>query len=245
MDGGMVPLVEFADSSGDRRKNRKVLWAENRLCLAYAQGTINPLYGTTMGTVDEAGKEFANVIKLAGEHEKTKIHIVCDGAPWIAEQVEKNHGSKATFLLDFFHLSQYLYAAAQCCNSIDPTGWAEFNLKCMKENLWSIVLRDLENHLNEQKHFDNSCPAYKCYQYMAKRLNQLNYKEAIDQDLPIGSGEIESGHRSVIQKRLKLPGAWWLRPNASAMAKLRVLRANGLWLNYWNAHKENEFTSQY
>ena len=34
------------------------------------------------------------------------------------------------------------------------------------------------------------------------------YKAALDQDLPIGPGRVESGNRSVIQRRLKLPGAW-------------------------------------
>ena len=45
--------------------------------------------------------------------------------------------------------------------------------------------------------------------YMKNRPGQFEYKTAIDQQLPIGSGKIESAHRSLIQKRLKLPGAWW------------------------------------
>ncbi len=56
------------------------------------------------------------------------------------------------------------------------------------------------------------------------------------QDLPIGSGEIESAHRYLIQKRLKLPGAWWLAVNAENMLALRVNRANGEWHNYWATH---------
>jgi hypothetical protein len=41
------------------------------------------------------------------------------------------------------------------------------------------------------------------------RRNQLNYREALANDLPIGSGEIESAHRYIAQQRLKRPGAWW------------------------------------
>lgn len=63
--------------------------------------------------------------------------------------------------------------------------------------------------------------------------NQLGYKAALDQDLPIGSGRVESGNRSVIQRRLKLPGAWWLKRNAEGMLAFRVIRANGLLDNYW------------
>jgi hypothetical protein len=51
--------------------------------------------------------------------------------------------------------------------------------------------------------------------------------------LPIGSGEIESGNRSVVQERLKISGAWWAEENARKMLALRVARANGEWPAYW------------
>ena len=65
-------------------------------------------------------------------------------------------------------------------------------------------------------------------------LGQFDYKGAIDNDLPIGSEEIESAHRYVIQNRLKLAGSWWLKNNANNMLFLRTLRANNDWEEYWN-----------
>jgi hypothetical protein len=62
----------------------------------------------------------------------------------------------------------------------------------------------------------------------------LNYKTAIEQNLPIGSGEVESAHRYVIQKRLKIAGAWWEKENARDMLALRILRANNKWDDYWS-----------
>ena len=61
----------------------------------------------------------------------------------------------------------------------------------------------------------------------------MDYKSAIDNDLPIGSGEIESAHIYVIQKRLKLAGAFWAEENAENMLALRVARANKEWELYW------------
>ncbi|MFZ4537043.1 hypothetical protein [Propionivibrio sp.] len=46
---------------------------------------------------------------------------------------------------------------------------------------------------------------------------------------------MESAHRYIIQKRLKLSGAWWKPENAQAMLNLRVTRANGGWNRYWDA----------
>ena len=75
----------------------------------------------------------------------------------------------------------------------------------------------------------------KCYRYINNRPKHLDYKYAIDHDLPIGSGEVESAHRYVIQQRLKLAGAWWTDKNANAMLALRIIRANDMWDDYWNS----------
>jgi hypothetical protein len=57
----------------------------------------------------------------------------------------------------------------------------------------------------------------------------------LSEGLPIGSGEIESAHRYVAQKRLKLHGAWWRVENAEYMLALRINRLNGDWEAYWAA----------
>lgn len=53
------------------------------------------------------------------------------------------------------------------------------------------------------------------------------------QGLPTGDGEIESAHRYIPQKRLKLPGASWKPDTINPMLALRVLRANGWWSDFW------------
>ncbi len=69
--------------------------------------------------------------------------------------------------------------------------------------------------------------------YLKERLSQVDYQHALTQGLPIGSGEIESGNRSVLQARLKIPGAWWAETNIRYMAALRLCRVNGDWDPYW------------
>lgn len=51
--------------------------------------------------------------------------------------------------------------------------------------------------------------------------------------LPIGSGEVESAHRYIPQKRLKIPGATWHPDTVNSMLALRVIRANGWWDDFW------------
>jgi len=45
----------------------------------------------------------------------------------------------------------------------------------------------------------------------------------------IGSGAIESAHRTVIQKRMKLSGQRWTKKGAQNMLNLRVTHMNGQW----------------
>jgi hypothetical protein len=100
-------------------------------------------------------------------------------------------------------------------------------------NKTDAVFQALQEYINSKESDQDACPVQKCFNYMDKRRKYLNYKDALDADLPIGSGEIESGIRAIIQSRLKVPGAWWLYENANSMLALKTVRANGFWNQYW------------
>lgn len=236
-DGCMIPVVttkEAPDSPNDQRKNKNHEWKEARLALARAQGSIDPVYAATLGSVDDAGVKLANVVKSAGECERSRIHCLGDGATWIAEQVEIHFGDKANFLLDFYHVSDYLASAAACCHPTESCNWMHEQQGLLKNNMAHKVLQNIQDHL-QLCTSEEGCPAIKCFNYLSRRLHQLDYKRAIEAGLPIGSGEIEGGHRSVIQARLKISGAWWDTNNAEDMLALRTIRANSLWDKYWTA----------
>ena len=96
------------------------------------------------------------------------------------------------------------------------------------------VLKALEPHLEPEGTDETKAPVRGGYRYLSNRLDCLDYPGALKLGLPIGSGMIESGHRHVLQARLKKAGTAWLRDNADSIAHLRVLRANGKWSSLWN-----------
>jgi len=71
-------------------------------------------------------------------------------------------------------------------------------------------------------------PARACHRYISNRTHHMDYLGAIKKGLPIGSGEIESAHRYIIQKRLKLAGAWWKSDNVPNILALRICQKNNL-----------------
>ena len=69
--------------------------------------------------------------------------------------------------------------------------------------------------------------------YLNRFQDAVHYNRFKELGYPIGSGEVESAHRSVPQKRLKLPGACWHPDSINPMLALRVVRANEWWDDYW------------
>ena len=107
MDGSLIPIVEREQSEEtgaaiDHRKHKRVKWEEARLAMAHIAGSATPRFGATLGTVDEAGEQLLRCAIAVGAGTETKIHAVGDGAPWIAEQVERQFGAQATYVIDFY-----------------------------------------------------------------------------------------------------------------------------------------------
>lgn len=236
MDGGMVPLVECDATQPDQRKGKKLHWKEAKICLAHPQGSKTLAYGGTLqGDAARAGQHLFACATQAGFGANTSIHAVGDGAQWIADQVEDQFGAQGSYLLDFYHVCDYLSAAAKVIVTRPEAqkAWMEKQKIRLKTQRVEQVLEDLLPHMEAPQIADSDAPVRQCQRYLIHRREQLNYQGALERGLPIGSGEIESAHRYIVQQRLKRPGAWWKPANAEHMLALRLNRANHQWNAYW------------
>jgi hypothetical protein len=238
VDGCQIPIVKMAEHTEegeilDRRTTRKVDWKEARLCFARAKDTVTPIFGATLGKPVDAGEQMLHCAIRAGLGSNTQVHGVGDGAPWIADQMNMVFGLQGSYLIDLYHLCEYLAAAGNTCAPDAKESWFERQKELMKTNRSSEVLEGLKVHLESETAPDEKAPVRACHRYISNREGQFDYKSALEAELPVGSGEIESAHRYVIQDRLKRPGAWWKPENAETMLALRVLRANNDWNVYW------------
>lgn len=230
IDGSMVPIVECsAGEGGDRRKKRDCHWREARLCAARVHGEDSTVYGVNFGSVEQAGYTWAATVAQLPWASSTQLHALGDGAGWIAKQCEQCLG--ADYLVDFYHVCEYLAAAAT--NAATHPRWMQVQKNRLKNNQADKVIEALKPFLEEENTPEEDAPVRAAIRYLENRINQLDYKSAIENDLPIGSGMIESGHRHVLQQRLKKAGAWWTHDNAQNMAAIRVLRANRMEEQYW------------
>jgi hypothetical protein len=237
-DGSLIPTVQCTAQEGeaekpDRRKCRKLAWKEAKVSLVRRADAVSPVYAITLGGPEEAGRQLGQLAELSGLKPKSRVHGLGDGAPWIAEQMEVQFGAQGSYLIDFYHLCDYLAAAAPCCSPQTPKVWLEEQKTRFKTGQQTDVLTALRPHIEPEGQAET--PVRNAYRYISNRPGQFDYLSAIKAHLPIGSGEVESAHRYLIQKRLKLPGAWWLTDNAQAMLNLRSMRANQQWDSYWRS----------
>lgn len=236
-DGSMIPIIKGSadrEAGTDLRKNKELEWREYRLTLAYENGTVDPIYGGSFGSVDEIGDQMLDVAIRAGVGRNTYIHAVGDGATWVSDQSERVFGSQAKYLIDFYHLCEYLALASQVMDEVAGGCWLEHAKKvCRQKNGVEKILRELKPYVEPGPVPEENAPVRQCYRYINNRYDQFHYFESEKVGLPIGSGRIESGNRSVIQSRLKKAGAWWKKENAELMIAMRIQRQNRDWHAYW------------
>jgi len=230
VDGTMICTVE----PGPRKSKRPRQWKEMRLVAAQAKGSVRTVYAATFGSVAQTGRRWGHCAKEAGWGGNSRIHAVGDGAEWIRLQCQEVFGEQGHFLCDFYHASEYLGAAAPLCSARQPDRWRRTQQKRLRRGAATQVIETLAEHLEPIETPDEEAPVRSGHRYLKNRLDCLDYPGADKLGLPIGSGMIESGHRHVLQARLKKAGTAWLRPHADQIAHLRVLRANHQWLSFWN-----------
>ena len=226
----MVPVVEPSPDAEDRRQGKVLSWKEVRLNLVHPKGSATPMFGGNFaGGVEENGRQWGRCAAKAGFGPGSHLHAAGDSAPWIVNQVEMQFGEQGRYRVDFFHLCEYLGAAAPVCAPDHPRAWLDRQKGRPKANPAAAVPGTLAPFVRPD-HDDD--PVTACDRSLRNRLDQLDYRGALQRGLPIGSGEIESAHRHIIQQRLKRPGAWWSPDHIETMLALRLNRANREW-EYW------------
>ena len=230
VDGTMICTVQ----PGSRKGKRPREWKEMRLAAAHAKDSMTKFYAATFGGVDEIGQRWGHCARQAGWGLNSQIHAVGDGAGWIQIQSKEVFREQGHFLCDFFHVSEYLGAAAAVCRSSQPKAWRRTQQRRLRRGAVQKVIDALEPHLEPEGTVDEESPVRNGHRYLNNRRDCLDYPRALRLGLPIGSGMIESGNRHVLQARLKQAGTAWLPEHADQIAQLRVLKANGRWESLWN-----------
>jgi hypothetical protein len=170
------------------------------------------------------------VSTMLGMTQKAEVVAVADGGQGLREEMESQLPI-TQFILDKPHLRKHLYetAAALGLTEEQQRQWVHSRLDRISEGHVQAVLAELE----AQNTLEPNDRLRRFIAYLKRFEDAVDYDRFKEAGYPIGSGEVESAHRSVPQKRLKLPGACWHPESINPMLALRVIRANDWWNDYW------------
>jgi hypothetical protein len=161
-----------------------------------------------------------------------QVCAVQDGAEWIQGFVDL-HAKDAVRILDFAHARGYVAEIAELVREAGtklPADWLDKQCHELKHQGPTTVLKDVGLLL--EKHPDVPDLQTKV-NYLRKREQQMQYPLYQQLGWPLGSGCVESSHKSVVQVRLKGAGMRWERSHVNPMLALRTQVCHDRWEEAW------------
>ena len=158
----------------------------------------------------------------------TTIVFIADGARWFWDWVSTWY-PQAIQILDYFHCKEYLCQFAKLV--FKDQQQREQWIKQQEELFFSDKVSEVISALKTFIGLNEEAVAYqqKIITYYQNNRTRMLYGTYKAKGLLIGSGPMESAHRTVIQKRLKLSGQRWGKPGVQQIANLRVAHKSDDW----------------
>ena len=204
----------------------------------------------TASVVEDTATVIASVFDEAERrdphHQRTWVALV-DGNNHQISRLEAEaaaRGVKLTILIDVVHVLEYLWSAAWSFfaeGDAAAESWVgDKALSVLEGNASTVAasIRRKATRLGLDAATRNNADT--CADYLLAKQDHLNYPLALQQGWPIATGVVEGACRHLVKDRMDLTGARWGLEGAEAILRLRALRANGDFDNYWSFHLGRE-----
>lgn len=213
-----------------KKCKRQSDWREVRVGFARsAESKDQKTFVARMGQYPEVVQQLKSAAVDQGLSTYTLVYGIADGGNGLREALETTF-SHFQFILDRPHLKQHLHATAEAMSL--PSDMRFFWVKCILNSIDKGYVKSVISRLKRWSGKGQQTVANLC-KYLERFKDAVHYNKYRSMGLPIGSGEIESAHRYIPQKRLKIPGATWHPSTINPMLALRVIRANNWWNDFW------------
>jgi hypothetical protein len=186
-------------------------------------------YVMTRGGVEALKEQLWAEAMRRGLGRANEVLIVADGAVWIWNLAgDRFPGARQR--VDFYHVSQHLWAVAHTLHPEDPAAahaWVEPLLAKLKADESCEVITELEQ-LQARLEGASAEVVQKEVSYLQSHRERMDYGTAKQKDEPLGSGAMESTCRQY-QCRFKRPGQFWSQTGDEALMCLETFRRNERW----------------
>ena len=191
-------------------------------------------YIATLKSRDEFIEQINELYQQVSQDKKHQTVVIGDGAHWIWEMANNDYPN-AIQILDFYHLSEYIWKVAKSYtkNEDKQKTWVNTQQQLLKKSLWKTVIDNCEKIRRKKQDLRENID--KLIGYINNNQPRIDYQKYLKMGLMIGSGVVESSNRRVVTQRLKQAGMHWSKKGAEGVMALRAsyLSSSARWSNFW------------
>jgi hypothetical protein len=195
-------------------------WDEQRLPCPTARVAT-----AAIRTAQALGPQWRRTAARLGITHTAELSVLADGAKWIWSELEKNLPGVAG-VLDIFHASEHLHAAAVARHGEGPAAGAWY-----RTQRHTLLERGAAGVLTELK--ADPGPDAGLAEYLSPHVSHTPYRERLAEGRAIGSGMVEGACKTAIGRRLKQTGARWRIRRVERLASLCCLVYGDQFDAYW------------
>jgi hypothetical protein len=195
-----------------------------------------PLYDVVLDDADATFSLIVGYLRLLGAAYAQQVEFISDGADWIWERVDRLVSQaeipkeRLVLVLDFYHASEHLCDAVALCTSLSKPERTTFYKKLRhilrhEHNGAGRVIEELKRVASRRQ----GKKMKKALAYFENHLDHMTYAVFDAMKLPVGSGQMESAVRRVVNLRFKAPGSFWSANNVEQLMHLRAYFKAGRW----------------
>ncbi len=198
-------------------------------------------YVATLKSRTEFSQRVSQLYHQVAGKKPTKTVFLGDGAHWIWSMASEQFPG-AVEILDFFHLSEYVWAVAKAAypNKEDTQkDWVKTQQQLLKKSEWTTVIENCHQFPKKKKDLTKAITDLE--RYLTNNQSRIDYRSYLKAGLMIGSGVVESSNRRVVTQRLKQAGMHWSFFGAEGVMALRAayLSSSSRWSNFWSSKSDN------
>jgi hypothetical protein len=245
LDGGRVRTrrTHRGRKTAKGRHGFAAPWREPRVLvidILDAQGQPDrlrlPLYDVLIGNAEAVWALLIGYLRLLSAAFAEVVEFIADGAEWIWHRVERLRtlaeipAAKVVEVLDFYHASQYLSETLATCHTM-PKAQRHALYKHLRHALRHQPdgVEVVQEALRALAMTHRSKAITRALGYLETHAHRLRYVTLEARKLSIGSGQVESAVRRVVNLRFKAPGSFWTETTVSGLMHLRAAFKAGRW----------------
>lgn len=243
VDGVMTPLNQ--QQGYKEAKVGVIFWEKDHQKSQGTRGVIRQReYLATLKSRGEFTKRVSQLHHLVVGQQTPKTIVIGDGAHWIWEMAQEQFPG-AIEILDFFHLSEYVWAVASYAYPEQEAlqkDWVKQQQQLLKKSQWRQVLKNCSQFRSKRKDLQSALTNLE--RYLTNNQTRIDYQRYLSLGLMIGSGVVESSNRRVVTQRLKQAGMHWSIAGAEGVMALRAayLSSSNRWSTIWSSQSPFGFS---